>query len=225
MSGAMIILALIVLAFLPAALAVLWFRHRKLAMPPHFVLIFLAGGVLSMIFALFVQSLLPQNDAASFFRLTAFIDLFLRISLTEEGAKLILLLGIFGLIRCFSRNTVIFEGFAAGAGLLSGFAFAAVESAVYAAADLNLVLLRMISAVPLHGACGIRCGLAAFSSASKPHLALGRFISAVVLHSFYNFMLPLGGFRAALGILLAIIALVSSAQSIHPADDAQHREF
>ncbi|MDR3300950.1 MAG: PrsW family intramembrane metalloprotease [Spirochaetaceae bacterium] len=218
MSGAIIILALVVLAFLPAALAVFWFRHRKLAMPLHFVLIFLASGVLSMILALVVQSGLPQNDSYSFSRWTVFIDLFLRISLTEEGAKLLFLLGIFALIRRFSRNIVIFEGFAAGAGLLAGFAFAAVESAVYAAADSSVVLLRMISAVPLHGACGIRCGLAASGFASKPRSALGRFTSAIVLHSFYDFLLPLGGFRAALGILLALVALVSSAQSIRPSE-------
>ncbi|MDR3325526.1 MAG: PrsW family intramembrane metalloprotease [Spirochaetaceae bacterium] len=212
MGGAAVILALVLFSFLPAALAVLWFRHRKLAMPPHFVLLFLAGGVASLILALLVQSALPHPE--SFGRWTVLSDLFLRISLIEEGARLVVLLGLFGLVGRFSQRIVVYEGFAAGAGLLAGFAFAAVENAVYAAADPALALLRMVSAVPLHGACGIRCGLAASCLSSKPHRALGRFVSALVLHSFYNFMLPLGGIRAALGILLAVAALVSSSRSI-----------
>ncbi|MDR2864892.1 MAG: hypothetical protein LBV68_04700 [Spirochaetaceae bacterium] len=241
MSGIVVVLILVSVSFLPVGLSVLWFRRRALSIPPIFFLVFLAGGVLSLILALLLQSVIPQNGVYS--KWTSLFDLFIRISASEEGARLVILFVIFHVIGVFYKRGInnhcpfgaplpapmgeipkttrytpekpmLFEGFAAGGGLLLGLSFAAVESAVYATANPELAVLRMISSIPLHAACGIRCGIAAFSLYSRHFWGIRHFIFAIVLHSFFNFMLPFGGLRAALGILLALSSLASSARLI-----------
>jgi RsiW-degrading membrane proteinase PrsW (M82 family) len=184
-------------------------------MPFPFWLVFLSAGVLSLLAALVVQAFIPQFGNTS--RRTIFIDLLLRVALAEEAARLVVMFIIFSLIKALFRKFDIAKSFAAAAGLIAGLSFAAVEYAVYTIQNspwLLLILLVRLCAVPLHAACGIRCGLAATNLFSKPVLAAGCFFSAVVIHVFFDFMLQSGGLYACLGILLALTALASQVRLI-----------
>jgi RsiW-degrading membrane proteinase PrsW (M82 family) len=215
-SGTLILFILVLVSFLPLVSAVPLIRRRKIIMPLPLWLIFLSGGVLSLLIALVLQAFIPQFDVSGGWR-PVLTGLVLRIALTEEVARLIVLLIIFRLIKVFSRQTDIAEGFASASGLIAGLAFAAVEYAVYTAensGELALMLALRLFAIPLHAACGIRCGLAASELFSKPLSAGRRFISAVIIHAFFDIMLGMGGFRAWFGILLAGTALASQIRLI-----------
>jgi hypothetical protein len=218
-SGTVLLFLLILIAFLPLIFAVLVIHRRKIAMPLPLWLVFLSGGVLSLLAALVVQAFIPQFDNPVSWR-NVFIHFVLRVALTEEGARLVILLAIFNAIKFFSRKFAISEGFAAASGLITGLAFAAVEYAAYTAknsSEFTLILLLRLFALPLHAACGIRCALASSELFSNPLVSGRRFISAVIIHAFFDIMLNLGGFRALFGILLAITALASQIRLIQGA--------
>jgi RsiW-degrading membrane proteinase PrsW (M82 family) len=212
MNSVTILLFLLFMSFFPAALALFWLRGRSAALSLPFALFFLASGVFSLVLALVVQTFItgetPEEGA-----LLTLLSLF-RIPLTEESARFLVLSAFFALAELLFRDFSLFEERAAGAGLLSGLAFAALETAVFAASESGAPFIRALTAVPLHGACGIRCASAAFRFRTAPLSALLRFLSAVALHTFYNFMLPRGGVSAVFAILLAISALCSSARTI-----------
>ena len=212
MNSVTILLFLLFMSFFPAALALFWLRGRSAAISLPFALFFLASGVLSLVLALVTQTFLTV-DAAGEDSLPFVLSL-LRVPLTEETARLLVISVFFAFAELLFRDFSLFEERAAGAGLLSGLAFAALETAVFASSEKGIALLRALSAAPLHGACGIRCATAAFRLRSAPLAALLRFLSAVALHAFYNFMLPRGGASTLFAILLALTALCSSARAI-----------
>ncbi|MDR2510381.1 MAG: PrsW family intramembrane metalloprotease [Spirochaetaceae bacterium] len=212
MNSVTILLFLLFISFFPAALAFFWLRGRRSALSLPFALFFLASGVLSLVLALVLQTFITAETPEAGARLTL-ISLF-RVPLSEESARFLVISAFFALAELLFRDFSLFEERAAGAGLLSGLAFAALETAVFAASEKGIVLIRALSAAPLHGACGIRCAAAAFRFRAAPLSALLRFLSAAALHTFYNFMLPRGGISAVFAILLAISALCSSARAI-----------
>jgi RsiW-degrading membrane proteinase PrsW (M82 family) len=193
----------------------LWIRKRRIPASTFFLLSAAAAGVLSLVLAAFVQSLLPENlreePSSAFIAIT---DIFIRVSLTEETARTLILALLFSFIT-LRKKTPLFEGYAAASGLMCGLSFAALETAVYAAGGTDIVLLRAFTAAPLHGACGIRCGLAALNIKKTPLGACGRLASAIGLHTFYNFLLPNGGISSTIAVILAITALISSAAVIN----------
>jgi RsiW-degrading membrane proteinase PrsW (M82 family) len=237
--GVFIIFVLCMICFVPVFFARFYIKARGVAMDARHLLVFIAAGVLSLILALVAQTLLPglmdtflpQYGTSRSVR-SSLSYLFLRVALPEEGARLIIMIITFSLIQKFSKEKMS-EGFACAAGLIAGLAFAALESADYAlrdAANLNwgYAWLRLLS-VPLHASCGMRCALAArgFFSRGVGKMGGGKmlgggagkirhFATALVIHVFFNFILMMGGWRAALGILLSLSTLVSAALLIRP---------
>jgi hypothetical protein len=211
MSGIFVVMLLLAVFFLPVAISILWFHFRRIKTGVVFYLVCCALSVISLILALSVQSIIPVIDTDS--KWSELLRLFVHISLTEEGSKLLVLLALFSCIKIFCKQFRLYKGIIAAAGLIVGFTFAALEGAIYAASDGGINLVRLFTSVPLHGACGIKCGIAA----SKPS-EVGSFIYALALHSFYDLMLPLGGLRSALAVFLAITALISGAQMIKQDD-------
>jgi len=195
---------------------------------PLFALFFLGCGVIAVVLAVVFQSLVPEFDESA--RRARILNIFLRIALTEEGARLIIFLFVCAFRGFLAKFLLKSGGFdrsvVSSGGLLAGLAFAAMEGAVHAAADSDILLVRYFSSVPLHGACGVRCALAADgflnAGAGGKASAARCFIFALIIHSLYDFMLPQGGIFTVLAVMLAITALISSLQSggAAPEEDA-----
>jgi RsiW-degrading membrane proteinase PrsW (M82 family) len=100
-------------------------------------------------------------------------------------------------------------------GLVAGFGFAILEGAVPGAKDPINVLLRTVTAVPLHGACGFRVGSAAGMIREQPARAIFRFLSAVVIHGVYNFMIIIPGSLSTIAaVLIALSALATAVVAV-----------
>ncbi|MDR2518516.1 MAG: PrsW family intramembrane metalloprotease [Spirochaetaceae bacterium] len=213
---------------LPVLPAYFWLRARKFPLTPLWFLLSLLAGAASLFIAALIQSrytaLLGARESG--FGMFVF-HLFVRIALTEEAGRGLALFGFFCLMRAFKRAFPVsacfdkedLSGAAAlggATGLLAGLGFALVETASYGtgAADITLALTRSVTAAPLHGACGIRVGMAAALLGRRPvHSAL-RFLSAAALHGMYNFMVLNPRIPRALPLILAFLALFSSLQAI-----------
>ena len=213
MSSAAIILLIVLISFVPVVLAIIWLRKQNQAIPLYLMLFCLASGIAALVLAVLFQELIPESMIEG--RFSSLFDLFIRIAFTEESARLLGLMLLIKLSGFFLHKFEWTENMVAGAGLLSGLAFAALETAGHAVTESGIVLLRALSAAPLHGACGVRCGLAAFKLNKSPLDAGGRFLSAISLHTIYNFMLPRGGVFSALAVFLAISALITSARKVY----------
>jgi RsiW-degrading membrane proteinase PrsW (M82 family) len=104
------------------------------------------------------------------------------------------------------------KGYAAG--LVAGLGFAILENAIYAASDTGILILRTVTAAPLHAACGSRVGAAAVMVRSNPVQAIFRLFTAAAIHGIYNFMSAIPGISSIAAVLIAITALTSSILSI-----------
>jgi RsiW-degrading membrane proteinase PrsW (M82 family) len=209
------LLLLAVIILLPLISVYLWFRISKFPITLPWFFLALLGGAASLFIAALIQNVLPRfgDNAKEGF----FFELFIKIALTEELGRFMILL-LFFRLRSFFNKQVPKETapFPLGpvTGLLAGLGFAAVETASYGPANLGIILIRTFTTVPLHGACGARDGVAAFLCTRNPFRAMMRFFSAVIIHSMYNFMVVRTGFSSIFAILIAITALASSIQEI-----------
>jgi len=219
MYGSWFILILILVSSLPVITVYIWFRIAKYQFSLVRFLFALLAGAAAFFPALILQRLtnlsLPVGRAALFFAV------FVRIALTEELSRLLILLVFFfisGRIKStvnsnqpVSYNTV---KKATATGLVAGLGFALLENAVYAASDISVLLLRIVTAA-LHGACGSRIGAAAVMLRSNPIQALLRIITATAIHGVYNLMVSLPGLPSILAVLIAFSAFVSTITIIH----------
>jgi RsiW-degrading membrane proteinase PrsW (M82 family) len=142
-----------------------------------------------------------------------FAEIFIRVALTEELSRFLILLILFAVIfRAAGKPPVITAN---AAGLVAGLGFAILESAVYGASSPGNALLRAFTAAPLHGACGSRVGVSVVLLREHPVRGISRFLSAVAIHGAYNFMLNIPGrFPPIAAVLIAISALFSAIQAI-----------
>jgi RsiW-degrading membrane proteinase PrsW (M82 family) len=206
MNGIWILLLLITIAALPAVFAFFWFRSRRFRVTPPWFLASLAAGSVSLFTAVLVQSFFPLlrgQDGPG----PMLFNIFVRIALVEEASRLVTLVPLLYLGR---RRRTEDRAFGAAAGFAVGLGFAVIESASYGAADIYIALLRAFTAAPLHGACGIRIGAAAFGFRRHPLGSLFFFISAVLIHGAYNLMIVSPVFPSILAALIALAALFSS---------------
>jgi RsiW-degrading membrane proteinase PrsW (M82 family) len=215
------------LLFLTAALPVLaafgWFRARGFSLTPVWFFFSLLAGTLALFVAAVAQYFFPPVPVFPGRSGPGEIlwGIFLRIALTEEGGRLVMLILLFRLKRAVSPQdsggAVLLSppALSAATGLLTGLGFALVENASYGAADAGITLVRLLTAAPLHGACGARVGLAAASFREAPVRSAFRFFTAVAIHGMYNFMLLNPGVSPVFPVLLALSALAASVQVIH----------
>ena len=226
MDGLWVLLLLLFTAALPVILAYLWFRVEKFPLSRRWFLLSLLTGALALPLAALMQHFFPPvSGPGEGGPAAAFLGIFIRIALTEEMGRFLVL---FLLFRVKDRVEAGKPGdafppapamsasvFGAASGLLTGLGFALVENAYYGAADLGVTLVRAFTAAPLHGACGARVGQAAGVLREDPARALVRFFSAVVIHGMYNFMILSPGIPPVIPVLVALSALASSVQAIH----------
>jgi len=221
MPNTWVLIALILISSLPVAAAYIWFRAIKYQFSPVRFLFALLAGASAFFPALFMQDLLNFRLAAGT-RSELFYQVFVRVALTEELSRLLMLLIFFwisskiktddALNQAPSFNTVN-RGTAIG--LVAGLGFAILESARYAAEgmDISVVLLRFFTAA-LHGACGSRIGAAAVLIRTNPGLAILRIITATAIHGVYNFLVSIPGIPSFGAILIALSALATAIMTI-----------
>jgi RsiW-degrading membrane proteinase PrsW (M82 family) len=219
MNGLWVLLLLIAVSALPVLAVVIWVCFRRLPVRPSWFLLALLAGALSLGLAALLQSLFPEIEADGLGALLA--KIFVQIALTEELGRLAVFSLLLSLARRLSGTAESSSsGFAAITGLIAGLGFAVVETAMYGAGNFSIALARAITAAPLHGACGIRIGVAVFHIRSAPAKSLIGVLYAVTLHGMYNFIILSRGIPLVFPILIAFSALFSSIRLIRFSDEA-----
>jgi RsiW-degrading membrane proteinase PrsW (M82 family) len=157
-------------------------------------------GCIGIIPALFLELIFNQNLFPNLF-----LYVFFGIALIEEGVK-------YFFLKKFMFNHEEFNEPMDGIvyAVMISLGFATVENIAYVfnneGQEMNVALMRMFTAIPLHAVCGIILGyfvgLAKFSDNKKILLYKGLFL-ATLTHALYNYFIFLGQ-----GFILSIIALV-----------------
>ena len=212
MSGILMLLLLLLAATLPAIIALFWLRAQKSRLTLPWFLVFFAGGIASLLPAALIQSFFPYFGKGGFYGMgQLFFGVFIRVALVEEASRFFTLVP---LLKAGARRRPIDSAFSAALGLAAGLGFAAMENAFYGTANIQITLLRALTAAPLHGACGISAGAAVSSAKSSPIKALGLFISSVIIHGAYNLMIVNPALPSFLAIPAAFAALFASVHLI-----------
>jgi len=206
-----ILLLLIVTAALPVILVFWFFRLRKLPVTLPWFLVSLAAGVFSVLLAALIQSFVPDAGGGGLF--SVFFNVFFRIALIEELSRFVILIPLFSAVN---RRRNIDVSFCAALGLVAGLGFAMLENAFFGLADINITLLRAVTAAPVHGACGIRIGAAVFLLSRHPTRAFFTFASAVLIHGAYNLMIISPALPSFLAVFVAFTAFLSSLSLLKP---------
>jgi len=205
MSGIWILLLLIIAAALPLIIVFFWFRKSRPQITLTWFLAAAAGGIISLAAAAIVQSFFspPGNNEPG----QLLFGVLVRVATVEEASRLLTLIPlIYAAIHLKKQET----SFCAALGLLSGLGFAAVENAAYGMSDINVTLIRILTAALLHGACGIRTGAAVFFIRLNPVKAIYLFISAIVIHGAYNLIIISPEIPSLLAAAVALAALIAS---------------
>jgi RsiW-degrading membrane proteinase PrsW (M82 family) len=226
MTGLWVLLLLLFISALPVLFTFFWYRRRGIFSSPVWFFAALGAGAAAVFAAAFLQRfflaagvLFPREEWPG----SVFFRFFIHIALAEELGRFITLRLFFSFHRCRTgasspagHENPEDEGssFGTAVGLAAGLGFAVIESASYGAADLNIALLRAVTAAPLHGACGARVGSAAFTPLKQPGRTLFRLLSAVVIHGMYDFIIISPGLPSVLSVLIAFSALAASVQEI-----------
>ena len=227
MYAAWVLTVLIFVSSFPVIAVYVWFRLAKFQFSLIRFLFALLAGAAAFFPALILQEFLlfpslVQGRAALFY------EIFIRVALSEELSRLLMLFIFFLISSLFVKephdkhpmdfdqqleDNIIKKGTATG--LIAGLGFAILESARFAASDLdiNLVLLRIFTAA-LHGACGSRIGAAAVMFRSNPLPALFKILAATAIHGVFNFMVTIPGFPSIAAILIAVSSLTTTILSI-----------
>lgn len=201
MNGIWALLLLLLTATLPAIIVFFWLKSRNSPITlPWFLISFLAG-IISFIVAATIQTFFVQYKTGTLW--PVIFNIFVRIALLEEASRIIVLVP---LLKA-GKNRWTNIAFGAAIGLITGLGFAAIENAYYGMADINITLLRLFTAAPLHAACGIRAGTAVFIAPQHPVKAFFLFISSVFIHGAYNLTIVSPAIPSFLAILIALITL------------------
>jgi hypothetical protein len=217
MSAVLVVVLMVLVAGLPVALGC-WYFRAKHAMALRFFFAAAFAGMAAVLLAagaqLLVAPLSPQPNLETGTKWAILYKIFIEIATTEELARFLALSvcvnALKNLLEAAPHKTALVRA----TGMISGFSFAAVETIFFTMTNPDSGIIRAISAVPLHGACGIKAANAVLNSRRSPGLSLMSIIFAVALHGIYNFLVQRGGLLPYLGVALAVTALLSSAQSI-----------
>ena len=239
MYGLLVLLIIVAISSIPVIIVYIWFRAAKYQFTLIWFLLAMITGATAFFPALILQDLI-NFTISSGGRLELFYHVFIRIAFTEELSRLLMLSIYFFLSERIAGSGTASSGAAssgaassgaadnaviniskqpvswnkikkgAAAGLAAGLGFAILESAVYAASDISVLLLRTVTAAPLHAACGSRIGRAAMMIKTNPFQALFHIFSATAIHGIYNFMISRPGFSSILAILIAFSALFTA---------------
>jgi len=221
MLSSWVLFVLILIQLLPVVIVYIWFRLAKYKISLVQFLFALLAGAAAFFPALILQNLLTFASL-SHGRLALFYNFFIRIALTEESSRLLMLFifflfGIRAKPNADGNQPPDFNAVKRGTalGLVAGLGFAILESARYAANDMNIniALLRVFTAA-LHGACSARVGGAVVLFRTDPKQAFLRFFTAVAIHGVYDLMVKIPGLPSIMAILITLSALTTTILSI-----------
>jgi hypothetical protein len=218
MSALLFVILMLLIAGLPIVAAVWYFRAKHAVAMRVFAAAMLAGlaAVLAAAGAqTFAVLFAPQPNLLTGAKWVILYTIFIEIAFTEEMARfLAMLLFVRLLKKSIEKNPQDKSALVRTFGMISGLSFAAIETIFLTMTNIDSGLIRVISAVPLHGACGIRAAHAILDGKRSVGLSALSIFFAVVLHGVYNSLMQRGGFFIYLGVALAVTALISGAQSI-----------
>ena len=206
MSGIWILVLLTAAAVLPLIIVFCWFKAGKLQITLPWFLTAVAAGIISLFAAALIQNFFPRPGEDSLGQIL--FSVFIRIAKVEEASRLLTLIPLVYASDRFIKNKDI--TFGAALGLVAGLGFAAAENASYGMADINITLLRVFTAAPIHGACGIRAGAAVSIMKRNSVKAVFLFISAVIIHGAYNLMIVTPAIPSLMAVVTALIAILAS---------------
>jgi RsiW-degrading membrane proteinase PrsW (M82 family) len=226
MSGSLVLLVILLVSSLPVIAVYAWFRIAKYEFSSLRFLFALFTGIAAFFPALILQDFLNFSISAGG-RGRLFYHVFFRIAFTEEFSRLLMLSVFFIVSNLIAKKSLTDQAGdsdlvnespltlnlirkATATGLVAGLGFAILENSVYAALDTRVLLLRAVTAAPLHAACGSRIGSASVMFRTNPIQAIMRLIAATAIHGIYNFMSAIPGFSSILAVLIAFTALISS---------------
>jgi protease PrsW len=190
------------LAIGPSGL-LLWWAYRRNAGRSgalHLLVYAFGLGFVAVVAALFAGVL--ANQARAFFGgyLRIVYDAFIVAALLEEGAKYVVIAAFISRHRAFEEVTDgIVYGMAASIG------FAIVENLLYVGEPAMVLLLRAVTAVPLHAGCGALIGfyVGRAHSDSRNRAATGALL-AILVHGTYDALIFMG--RSTAFLSLAVVA-------------------
>ena len=210
------------IAALPVFITSLWLVLRKYPFGPIWFFSAILSGIISLAVAALIQSLfspIPENAGLG----ALLFKVFIRIAFTEEGARLFLLILYFTLANRYKiLGPGDYPSHALATGFIAGLGFALIETLSYAQTDFRIALIRLISAVPLHAACGARTGMTA-ASICRHKVNPSGFFYAVFIHGMYNYLLISPGIPDFVPLVLAVMALVSSIARISTLRSVEER--
>ena len=219
MKGILILLLLVLASALPGIIVYIWFRVRKSAVTLPWFLLSITAGIVSLLAAALIQGFFsPKQNGLG----ELFFGVFVRIAFVEEMSRLVTLAPL-STVANHMRKTDI--SFGAALGLVSGLGFAILENAFHGITDISITLLRAFTAAPLHGACGIRAGVAVFIFNKNPGKAFLYFVSAVLIHGAYDLIIVSPALPSMLAILIALSALFASLHLLKTADTDRENSF
>jgi len=213
MKGIWVLLLLLLTATLPAIIVFFWLKSRKSLITLLWFLISFLAGIISFIVAAMIQALFAPYKREALW--PVIFNIFISIALVEEASRIIVLVPLMKT----GKNRWNDIASSAAIGLIIGLGFAAIENAYYGMANINITLLRLFTAAPLHATCGIRAGTAVFIVPQHPFKAFFLFISSVFIHGAYNLIIVSPAIPSFLAILIALIALFASFSYLSDTDN------
>ncbi len=200
----MYLLINILLAFVPSLILVIFFykKDNQKKEPRSLILKTFLLGFVSVIPAVLIEIYLSPLIRGNTHLSSALYKAFIVAAVVEEGIKLIIVK-----LFIFKRDEFdeVTDGIVYTITVSLGFAF--FENLFYSFGSLSVLLIRGLSAVPLHAAAsgimGYFIGKSKFEG--RGALELG-FLSAVAIHGLYDFFLFYGGLLSFMVIPLLVIA-------------------
>ena len=219
-------LVIILISSIPVIAVYIWFRIAKYDYSLTRFLFALLAGAAAFFPALLMQEFFTFSSSTAG-RMALFLQVFVRVAFTEEISRLLMLFLFFLISSRIKPNESIMplsydtirNGTATG--LIAGLGFALLESAVYGASNSVVLMLRVFTAAPLHGACGSRIGAAVVLFRTNPIQALMRIIAATAIHGIYNFMVTIPGVPSLAAVLIALSALLTAIVSINAGGETE----
>ncbi len=201
------LVAIVVLALAPSILVMWWAYRRESGKPESVRLLAVAFllGLLTVIPALAAGMLASLAHRALTGWLRLLYQAFVTAATVEEGAKFVL---IWALVHRHPGVTETADGIVYGMAASLGFAF--LETSLYVGESAFVLLLRGVTAVPLHVGCGALMGY--FVSQSRFHANGGAWIGlivAIAVHGVYDSLVFVGG-RVAFLSLVVVAGLIVS---------------
>jgi hypothetical protein len=217
MSAVLVVVLMILVAGLPVVLGC-WYFRAKHAMALRFFFAAVLAGMAAVLLAagaqLLVAPLSPRPNLETGTKWAILYVIFVEIASTEELARFLTLMLCTSALKKVLEAAPDKTALVRATGMISGFSFAAIETIFFTMTNPDSGIIRAISAVPLHGACGIKAANAVLYGKRSPGLTLLSVLFAIALHGTYNFLVQRGGLFPYLGVALAVTALLSGAQSI-----------